>query len=146
MGLAFVLLLPWDRIRSWALPAAGCALTAYAVVLAGSHPLDYYENWLGGGPGRSTFFRWLAATRPPAIVGYGLRIGSISAVSPTTRAIDAAAIDPCREAHNLGALLVVAGDVLVTAGTGYVPRRTFAEGCGPIVFDDGTTIVVNPRR
>ncbi len=146
LGLAFVLLLPWDRIRSWALPAAGCALTAYAVVLAGSHPLDYYENWLGGGPGRSTFFRWLAATRPPAIVGYGLRIGSISAVSPTTRAIDAAAIDPCREAHNLGALLVVAGDVLVTAGTGYVPRRTFAEGCGPIVFDDGTTIVVNPRR
>ena len=145
LGLATVLLLPWDHIRSWTLPAAGCALTAYAVVLAGSHPLDYYENWLGGGPGRSTFFHWLAAMKPPAVVGYGLRIGSISAVSPTTRAIDAVVRNPCREAYNLGALLVVAGDILVSVPTSYPPRRAFAERCGSIVFDDGNTIVVRPR-
>jgi hypothetical protein len=145
LGLAIVLLLPWDHIRSWTLPATGCALAAYAVVLAGSHPLDYYEDWLARGSGHSTFFHWLAVTKPPAIVGYGLRIGSISAVSPTTRAIDAVVRNPCREAYNLGALLVVAGDIPVTVPTSYAPRRALAERCGSIVFDDGNTIVVRPR-
>jgi hypothetical protein len=144
LGLAIVLLLPWDGIRAWAIPATGCALTAYAVVLAGSHPLDYYEDWLARGSGHSTFFHWLAATKPPAIVGYGLRIGSISAVSPITRSIDAAVRNPCRQGRGFGALLVVAGDV-PGPPAGYPARRKVAKSCGPIVFDDGNTIVVRPR-
>jgi hypothetical protein len=143
--VAIALLLPWDRIRSWAILATACALTAYAVVLAGSHPLDYYEDWIARGSGHSTFFHWVAATKPPAIVGYGLRIGSVSAVSPTTRAIDTAVRNPCRQAHGLGALLVVSGDILVTVRTGHAPRRAFAERCGTIVFDDGITVVANPH-
>jgi hypothetical protein len=145
LALAIVVLLPWERLRVWRLPAASCALTAYAVVLAGSHPLDYYEDWLSRDGAHSKFFHWLAETKPPALVGYGLRIGSVYAVSPTTRAIDTAVRNPCREAHNLGALLVVAGDILVTVRTSYEPRRAFAERCGAIVFDDGNTIVVNPH-
>jgi hypothetical protein len=143
--VAVVLLLPWEAVRRRLAPVTLAGLTAYAVVLAGSHPLDYYEDWLGRGAGHSRFFHWLAATQPPAIVGYGLRIGSIAAVSPTTRVIDTYVRNPCREAHTLGALLVVSGDILVNVQTGYEPRRAFAERCGAIVFDDGTTIVVNPH-
>lgn len=143
--VAFALVLPWERLRRWALPALGCALTAYAVVQAGSHPLDYYEDWLSRGGVHSKFFHWLADTKPPALVGYGIRIGAIYAVSPTTRAVDTYVRNPCREAHNLGAMLVVAGDILVNVRTSYEPRRAFAERCGTIVFDDGNTIVVNPH-
>ncbi len=142
--VAAVLVLPWQRVKLWALPATACALTAYAVVLAGSHPLDYYEDWLGRGTSPSRFFHWVAATKPPALVGYGLRIGAISAVSPATRAIDADVHNPCREARTLGALLAVAGDIPVGGRTSYAPRRAFAERCGEIVFDDGNTIVVSP--
>lgn len=143
--VAIVLLLPWDGVRRRLVPATLSGLCAYAVVLAGSHPLDYYEDWLGRGAGHSRFFHWLAATQPPAIVGYGLRIGAIAAVSPSTRVVDTYVRNPCREAHTLGALLVVSGDILVNVRTGYEPRRAFAERCGAIVFDDGTTIVVNPH-
>jgi len=142
MAIALILPMRVDRLRL-ATTSASAAFVAYAVVLAGSHPLDYYEDWLGGPTVHSNFFHWLARAQPQAIVGYGLRVGSISAVSPATRAIDAIREDPCGEARRLDALLAIANDA-----PGPPPGRTahlrIARHCGATVFDDGATIVVNP--
>jgi hypothetical protein len=141
-----VVLLPVARawVRASAAATAAAALVAYAVVLAGSHPLDYYEDWLDRGTHHSTFFHWLARNRPAAIVGYGLRVGAIVAVSPQTDAIDPVIADPCAQARRLGALLVASDDVAVPDAPPGGPRR-LALACGPIVFDDGTTLVVRPK-
>ena len=143
MGVA--LLLPTRlNSRRAATAVAGAALVAYAVVLAGSHPLDYYEDWLAGGKDHSRFFHWLAQSKPDAIVGYGLRVGSVAAVSPATSAIDAIRADPCGEASRLGSLLAIAKDA-PGPPPGRAARLRLAHRCGAIVFDDGMTIVVNPH-
>ena len=67
---ALALALPRPRVRAVATSALGLALVAYATVLAGSHPLDYYDEWLRPAPNPSRLFDWLAARRAPALVAW----------------------------------------------------------------------------
>lgn len=144
--VAFVFVIPWRSfdLRSAAVFATGMALVVYAVVLAGTHPLDYYERWLAPGPRHSTFFHWLAHARPASVVSDGLSAGAIVAVSPSTRAADVDVADPCGEARRLTALLVISTGVMNPARD-REQRLALARTCGRIVFDDGLTIVVSPQ-
>jgi hypothetical protein len=135
LALAAVLAVPPQRIRALATAALGLALVAYSAVLAGSHPLDYYDEWLRPAPNPSRVFDWLAARR----------VGSLDVASPLSRVVEAGAGDPCAEARRLGALLVVATDDTVPPEDRAL-QRARGRSCGTVLYDDGAAAVVQPAR
>jgi hypothetical protein len=145
LALAAVLAVPPQRIRALATGTLGLALVAYSAVLAGSHPLDYYDEWLRPTPNPSRVFDWLAARRAPVLVGWGLRVGSLDVASPISRVVEAGAGDPCAEARRLGALLVVATDDTVPPEDRAL-QRARGRSCGTVLYDDGAAAVVQPTR
>jgi hypothetical protein len=142
LALALVLLLPGRLLRPYALGALSLALIAYAGTLAGTHPLDYYDAWLSP-PHTTRVFDWLAANKPAAAVGSGIRIGAIVVASPGTRAIDALVDDPCGEARSLGALLVSADDETIPPAE-RAGRRALARACGRTLYADDAALVIAP--
>ena len=118
------------------------ALVAYAATLAGSHPLDYYDDWLGAGK-PTRFFEWLAQRKPPALVAWRLHAGAIAAVSPATRTLDAIEAAPCAEAQREHALLALANQD-PSGDAAWSERRRQALACGPAIYQDGVVLVVAP--
>ena len=145
LALVAVLAVPRQRFRALATGTLGLALVAYSVVLAGSHPLDYYDEWLRPAPNPSRLFEWLAARRAPALLGWGLRVGSLVVASPLSRVVEAGGGDPCAEARRLGALLVVATDDTVPPEDRAL-QRARGRSCGTVLYDDGAATVVQPAR
>ena len=87
LGLASII--PYRVMRSATTAGLSLALISYTVLLAGTHPLDYYNEVIQHGHERSGLFTWLATARPKAAVGYQLRIGAVSVASPHTIVYDA---------------------------------------------------------
>ncbi len=119
-------------------------LAAYAVTLAGSHPIDYYEDMLGAPGEPSRFFSWLDEHEPSAVVGWHVRLGAIEVVSPGTRGLDGLEADPCGEAARAHALLV-AGDDPPSTPPERARNRDRALDCGPALYRDPAVVVVAPR-
>jgi hypothetical protein len=130
-------------LRTTAIALTSFGLIAYAVRLAGSHPIDYYNDWLSGSGAKTELFTWIAEHEPSAIVAWQLRAGSIVMVSPETRILDGLAPDPCAEAKSAHALLVAADDPTTTPAA-WKARRERALDCGPAIYRDGGAVVVAP--
>ena len=134
----------WPRLpkRRLAAGALALGLVAYATTLAGSHPLDYYDDWLGNGT-PTHFFEWLAQRKPAALVAWRLHAGAVAAVSPGTRTLDAIEAEPCAEARREHALLALANQD-PSGDADWKTRRRRALACGPPLYDDGVALVVAP--
>jgi hypothetical protein len=131
------------RARGFATPLVSLALVAYAVRFAGSHPADYYDDLISSGNGKSHLFEWLAAERPPRVVGDTIRLGSIVVVSPGTLAQNTVRVDPCGEARRAHALLVVADDPPTNAAA-FAARRAAGRACGRVLYEDERALAVAP--
>jgi hypothetical protein len=122
---------------------AALALIAYGVVLASSHPADYYDDGLTRDGRSSHFFTWLAKKRPPAVVGDHILLGSIAVISPGTRVQNTVSGDACADSRRASALLVVA-DEPASTDDAFKTRRSSARACGRTIYDDGIALVVEP--
>jgi hypothetical protein len=142
--VAFVVLVTPSRFRPGAGSLLAMGIAAYTVVLAGSHPAGYYDDWLDGSSRQTQLFEWIAHNEPSAVVGSHFRVGAINVVSPGTRVADALADEPCEEALRLHALLVLANEDPGTNAT-WERDRTRASVCGVTVYSDPWSVVVEPR-
>jgi hypothetical protein len=141
VGVAIVVDVVWTR--GVLTGFAALALIAYGVVLASSHPADYYDDGLTRDGRSSHFFTWLAKERPPAIVGDHILLGSIAVISPATRIQNTVSGDSCADAERTSALLVLADDPASTDAA-FEARRSAARACGKTIYDDGVALVVAP--
>jgi hypothetical protein len=126
-------------------PAAGAmvAIAAAAEFLAASHPVDFFTDALRVG-GRSTgFYAWIARRRPAAVGGWGLALGTVNVLAPSTRTIDLPDADPCAFARRERvALVAIAQD---DRSLQFNARRlAAARRCGAVRYDDGIAVVVAP--
>jgi hypothetical protein len=129
------------------LPVANAAAFAFAVIatvhLAARHPLDYYTDALRAGPSPPGIYRWIALTQPPAIGGWGLRLGAVNVLSPRTRTIDLPDRDACIRARRERAVLVaVAQNDLGPSEN--AQRLSAAHRCGAILYADPTAVAAAP--
>jgi hypothetical protein len=114
-----------------------------AAHLAARHPLDYYADALRVGGRSPGLYRWIKAARPPAIGGWGLRLGVVNVLSPATRTVDLSDSMPCAQARRDGVLLVaVAQSDLPRAANGQ--RLGRARACGHPLYADAIAVVAQP--
>jgi hypothetical protein len=133
-----------SRTRGFATTVVATALIVYGVRLAGTHPVDYFDDAMSRGQTRSRLFAYLARTRPPRVAGYQVPLGSISIVSPRTLATNTLTADPCTDARRAHALLVVA-DSPRASDADLATRRSSLRRCGRVLFDDGVSLVIVPE-
>lgn len=125
----------------------GALVFALAVVeathLAARHPLDYYSDALSVDGIRPGTYRWIAATQPRAIGGWGLRLGVVNVLAPATRTIDLPDINACGQAHRSGVVLVaVAQSDLPRVENAY--RLRAAGVCGRVLYRDAIGVAAAP--
>lgn len=127
----------------------GVAAMALAIVfsghLAARHPLDYYADALAVGDARPGVYRWIEENKPPAIAGWGLRLGVVNVLAPATRTFDAIGANACAQASLDGALLVAVAqnDLPAQANS---QRLANARACGSTLYDDPIAAVARPRN
>lgn len=123
--------------------AFGVAVVA-ATHLAARHPLDYYADSLrvdGIAPG---VYRWIESARPAAVGGWGLRLGVVNVLAPSTRTFDLLDAAPCAQARSEHAVLVaVAQSDRSTDANADRLRR--ARACGRVVYADAIGVAAAPR-
>lgn len=129
----------------WLWPAATVAAIAVATHLAARHPLDYYSDALRVGSSPPGIYRWIASQRPRAIGGWGVRLGVINVLSPSTRTVDLADDSPCSGAARDGALLAAVAQADL-APADNARRLTVARDCGTTLYSDASGVVVKPSR
>ena len=147
LALAFAALLLAalrPRIARVATPLLTLGLIAYAVVLAASHPVDYFNDAFSAPGARTQFFTWLNTHRPSALVAWNLRAGALVVVSPESRVLDGLERDPCGEAQRNHALLVAYVEPSGAASRRDEVRER-ALDCGPALYRDPLVLVVAPR-
>ncbi len=133
------------RIRriAWA-NAAGFAFAVIATAyLAARHPLDYYADALRVGATPPGIYRWIATTRPPAIGGWGLRLGVVNVLSPRTRTLDLPDRDACAQARRESAALVAVEQNDLSPSEN-AARLAAARDCGVTLFADATAVATRP--
>lgn len=114
-----------------------------ATHLAARHPLDYYNDALRVGPVSPGVYRWIETTRPPAVGGWGLRLGVVNVLSPSTRTVDLSDTDPCDDARREGVLLVAVAQSDVS-GVANAARLRATRACGYPLYRDVTAVAVQP--
>jgi len=132
------------RARSiWPYAVALCLAIAGTTHLASRHALDYYNDSLRVGNVSPGVYRWVATQHPPAIGGWGLRLGVVNVLAPQTRTLDLADAQPCTQARRERALLVAVAQSDLDAETNRT-RLERARNCGPALFEDPIGIVTEP--
>jgi hypothetical protein len=111
--------------------------------LAARHPLDYYDDALRVGTTSPGIYRWIATRRPPAIGGWGLRLGVVNVLSPTTRTIDLADTAACAQARRNGVLLAAVAEVDHAPGRN-AERLALARACGRTIYADAIGVIASP--
>jgi hypothetical protein len=140
---AAVLLVPPKTVRSALTAALFLGLVTYSARLAGSHPIDYYNDWLSRDGRPSSLFTWLATSDIERLVGWQMRLGAVNVVAPRVAIFDVVQADPCGEAKRLHADLLLSDDPEVAPAL-LSEKRAVAKSCGKIIFDDGVSLVVSP--
>ncbi|HYL28130.1 MAG TPA: hypothetical protein VEW74_09885 [Candidatus Nitrosotalea sp.] len=132
------------RLRAlWPCAIALCLAVIATTHLASRHPLDYYNDSLRVGNVSPGIYRWIATQRPPAIGGWGLRLGVVNVLSPPTRTLDLSDAQPCAQARRESVLMVaVAQNDLAPDVNRTRLQRTRA--CGPALYEDPIAIVAQP--
>jgi hypothetical protein len=124
--------------------AFGMAVVA-AAHLAARHPIDYYADSLRVAGVRPGVYRWIVSARPPALGGWGLRLGVVNVLSPTTRTLDLPDAAPCAQARRYGVLLVAVAQSDRSASAN-AERLSAARACGDQLYGDAAGVAVLPRR
>lgn len=92
------------RVR-WPLPAGfGLAVVA-TTALAMRHPVDYYADAMRVDGRASGVYAWIARAQPPALGGWGLRLGIVNVLAPQTRTLDLPDATACAAASQQRVLL-----------------------------------------
>lgn len=132
------------RRIAWANALAfGLAVVA-ATHLAARHPLDYYADALHVGAAKPGVYAWLERTRPAAIGGWGLRLGVVNVLAPSTRTLDLPDTAPCAQARSADALLVAVAQSDRSPAEN-AARLQRARTCGRAVYSDAIGVVVEPE-
>ncbi|MGA8574821.1 MAG: hypothetical protein WB609_03920, partial [Candidatus Cybelea sp.] len=120
--------------------AAAVVVSAH---LAARHPLDYYADSLRVGGTSPGVYGWIAAAHPPAIGGWGLRLGVVNVLSPQTRTIDLPDADACAQARRAAVLLVAVAqsDRSFEANA---QRLRAARACGASLYADAIAVAAQP--
>jgi hypothetical protein len=134
---AHVLRRAWPNVLAFGLGVLA------ATHLAARHPLDYYNDALRVGGSAPGIYRWIATEQPPAIGGWGLRLGVVNVLSPSTRTIDLSDTAPCAGARQNGVLLVAVAQADLPPNAN-AQRLTQARACGYIVYNDPLAVVTKP--
>jgi hypothetical protein len=114
-----------------------------ATHLAARHPLDYYDDALRVSAGTPGVYRWISATRPPAIGGWGLRLGVVNVLSPATRTVDLSDSAPCGQARRDGVTLVAVAQIDLSRAENEARLRS-AVSCGRPLYSDPAAVAVEP--
>ena len=120
--------------------AVGIALATH---LAARHPIDYYDDSLRAGATAPGVYRWIATTHPPAVGGWGLRLGVVNVLSPATRTVDLSDTGSCAQARRDDVLLVAVAQNDVPYKVGEARLRE-ARACGKLLYGDETAVVSRP--
>lgn len=132
-----------QRASGWRwLPAGGFALAvALATHLAARHPLDYYVDALrvdGKAPG---VYGWMQRTQPPAVGGWGLRLGVVNVLDPAARTLDLPDETPCATALQQRVPIVAVAENDRPAAFN-AQRLSVARACAePVRYEDGLAVV-----
>jgi hypothetical protein len=120
---------------------------AFAVIvtthLAARDPLDYYNDSLRAGPASPGVYRWIVNARPASVGGWGVRLGVVNVLSPSTRTADLADAQACTQAQADHMLLVAVAQHDLAAGKNERRLRDARE-CGRVLYEDPTAVVTQP--
>jgi hypothetical protein len=128
---------------AWANAAAFALAVIAAVHLAARHPLDYYADALRAGARPPGIYRWIAASRPPAIGGWGLRLGTVNVLAPQIHTLDLSDRDTCAQARRESAVLVAVAQNDLSPDEN-AQRLSAARRCGTTLYADATAIAAAP--
>ena len=142
LAVAIVAAARFRRARWLEALAVGLAVIA-ATHLAARHPVDYYTDALRVDGTSSGLYRWIAAKRPAAVGGWGLRLGIVNVLSPTTRTLDMLDTAPCAQARQNGVLLVAVAQS-DRAPDANAQRLRSARVCGQTLYEDPIAVVAQP--
>lgn len=128
---------------AWPSAAAFALAVIAAAYLAARHPLDYYADALRAGAEPPGIYRWIAVTQPPAIGGWGLRLGAVNVLSPRTRTLDLPDRDPCAQARRERTVLVAVAEEDL-ASSENARRLIEARRCGVTLYADASAVAAAP--
>jgi hypothetical protein len=127
----------------WVAPTAFGAAVIASVLIVARFPATYYsDGWRVHG-NSTRFYEWVGRARPVALGGWGLRLGAVNELSPSTRTVDLPDVGACEMARRLGLELVAMAENDRTT-TFNASRLSSARSCGTIIYDDGIAVVVVP--
>ena len=143
-GIVMLTALLPRRARSAYVAASLTGLLCYATRLD-NDPARYADATISRFGATSRVFDWIAAERPPKIVAWETDGGLVTTVSPASIVLDAAASDPCRQARDERALLILTVEHDETAAR---RAQLFASArqCGRVAYEDAGAIAIDPRR
>ena len=136
-ALAHLRRLAWPNALAFGL---GVVLATH---LAARHPLDYYNDALSVRGHATGVYRWIVASRPPAIAGWGLRAGVVNVLAPRTRTFDLPDTQACLQARDDGALLVAVAQADLPPQLN-AQRLAAARTCGRTLYQDSLAVVARP--
>ncbi|MGB8909954.1 MAG: hypothetical protein WCC84_14510 [Candidatus Cybelea sp.] len=145
VALAGIGAVAWARAlrRGWPIALAFVAIAVAADFLAGSHPVDFYDDALRVNGRPTAFYSWVERTRPTAIGAVGLALGTVNVLSPQTRTVEIPDASSCARASGRGVLLVAIAENDRAADFNLARLRE-ARACGVARYDDGIAVVVAP--
>lgn len=135
--------IPQLRAQQWIVTTTVAAAILISTHWAQRNAIDYYNDALQVNGKKPQVYAWIAQTAPPAIAGWGMPVGVINVLSPSTRTIDALDATPCETARTTNALLVTVAESKHTQQEN-ARRLNLTRACGTILFDDGIAVVSKP--
>lgn len=147
VGLLLPTVVAFARRTRAAVPAlalaAACAIVLTSV-LATRTTSRFFADGSAVRGHRSGIYAWLQRTRPPRVAGWGLRVGAVAVLSPSSVAVDVPDADPCGHAKQAGAVLVALAES--TRPDSFNRQRIHSAAlCGRTLYRDPIAIAVEPR-
>lgn len=129
--------------RSWPIAAGLVLAIAASTLLVTRLPVSYVTNSQSAGGKATGVYGWLATTRPAAVGGWGIRLGTVNLLSPSTRTIDLPDATSCATARHEGIWLIAIVEDSNPPSVN-AERLAAAKACGRVLFDDGRAVVTDP--
>lgn len=139
-----IAIIPRLRAQQWIVTTSLAAAILISTHFAQRNAIYYYNDALQVNGRKPEVYAWIARTTPPAIAGWGVTLGVINILSPTTQTIDAPDNTPCETARAEHTLLVTVAESK-HANEENTRRLGIARTCGAIVYDDGLAVVARPQ-
>ncbi len=121
------------------------SFVAYAIVLAGSHPVDYYNDGCSHGTYNCKLYSWLATMKPHAVISDSVLLGSIAVISPSTLVENASPDQSCVQARRSHAWFIIKRSAL-TSAVSEAQERSVETFCGTTIYRDAEFTVIDTTR